>query len=249
MGGPPCHGLDSAGGAAAAGVWPGGDGLLSCQPAPSPAIPCRAVADDVLPPSFIQRVDGPPGSLHAELRSKCGAHVGAKHIGERLQRCWGSGAGFKLDETKGSIRSMLQVGGREWVGGCVGGWAGGRAKGRKGERGQHAAGALAWSDVAPDGASRARVCAMSAGHQFAGGHALPGQGQAAPKLHLTAPTPPTSPTPPTRRSMPPAATRAKCGACCETWRSPSSTTNSSSRWVGAGLCCWPGSGCWLGLLG
>ncbi len=28
---------------------------------------------------------------------------------ERLARCWGSGAGFKFDETKDSIRSMLQV--------------------------------------------------------------------------------------------------------------------------------------------
>ncbi|KAL4436793.1 hypothetical protein ABPG75_003932 [Micractinium tetrahymenae] len=69
---------------------------------------CRAVVDDVLPPSFVGRIAGPPGSLAAELKHKCELHLGAKHSGERLQRCWGSGAGFKFDETKESIRSMLQ---------------------------------------------------------------------------------------------------------------------------------------------
>ncbi|PRW57868.1 programmed cell death 4-like isoform B [Chlorella sorokiniana] len=69
---------------------------------------CRAVVDDVLPPSFVKRIDGPAGSLAAELRHKCELHLGAKHSAERLARCWGSGAGFKFDETKDSIRSMLQ---------------------------------------------------------------------------------------------------------------------------------------------
>ncbi|KAL4858246.1 Programmed cell death protein 4 [Chlorella vulgaris] len=69
---------------------------------------CRAVVDDVLPPAFVARIDGPPGSLHAELQHKCSLHLGAKHYTERLLRCWGSGAGFKFDETKESIRNMLQ---------------------------------------------------------------------------------------------------------------------------------------------
>ncbi|KAI7837239.1 hypothetical protein COHA_008927 [Chlorella ohadii] len=69
---------------------------------------CRAVVDDVLPPSFVKRIDGPAGSLAAELRHKCELHLSAKHSAERLARCWGSGAGFKFDETKDSIRSMLQ---------------------------------------------------------------------------------------------------------------------------------------------
>ncbi|PSC74724.1 Programmed cell death 4 [Micractinium conductrix] len=69
---------------------------------------CRAVVDDVLPPSFCRRIDGPPGSPTAELRHKCEVQLEAKHAAERLARCWGSGAGFKFDETKESIRSMLQ---------------------------------------------------------------------------------------------------------------------------------------------
>ena len=40
---------------------------------------CRAVVDDVLPPSFIKRIDGPPGSLEAELKHKCELHINAKH--------------------------------------------------------------------------------------------------------------------------------------------------------------------------
>lgn len=64
----------------------------------------------MLPPSFVARVEGAPGSLAAELKHRCELHLGAKHAAERLQRCWGSGAGFKFDETKESIRSMLQVG-------------------------------------------------------------------------------------------------------------------------------------------
>ena len=35
--------------------------------------------DDVLPPSFIQRIDGPPNSPQAELKHKCELHLGAKH--------------------------------------------------------------------------------------------------------------------------------------------------------------------------
>lgn len=40
---------------------------------------CRAVVDDVLPPSFVKRIDGPTGSLAAELRHKCELHLTAKH--------------------------------------------------------------------------------------------------------------------------------------------------------------------------
>ena len=45
----------------------------------------------------------------AELKLKCEVHLDAKHSAERLQRCFGSGAGFKLDETKEAIAKMLQV--------------------------------------------------------------------------------------------------------------------------------------------
>ncbi|GAB4818113.1 hypothetical protein N2152v2_005159 [Parachlorella kessleri] len=69
---------------------------------------CRAVVDDVLPPSSIKRLNGAEGSLVAELKLKCEVHLDAKHSAERLQRCFGSGAGFKLDETKEAIAKMLQ---------------------------------------------------------------------------------------------------------------------------------------------
>ena len=101
--------------------------------------------DDVLPPTFIERIEGVErreewsctdpvatptcpctlaqphplllphpaveGTLSAELHKSCEAHLSAKHgVAERLARCWGGGAGFALDETKDSIRSMLKVG-------------------------------------------------------------------------------------------------------------------------------------------
>ena len=46
--------------------------------------------------------------------------MAARHgFSERMQRCWGGGAGFRLDETKASVAQMLQVG--WWVGGVGGG--------------------------------------------------------------------------------------------------------------------------------
>lgn len=42
--------------------------------------------DDVLPPSFVKRIDGPAGSLAAELRHKCELHLTAKH---RWACMWG----------------------------------------------------------------------------------------------------------------------------------------------------------------
>jgi len=69
---------------------------------------CRAVADDVLPPAFIHKIDGSPGSAVAGLRSKCEAYVADQHFAERMSRAWGhEGSGSQLDEAKASIASML----------------------------------------------------------------------------------------------------------------------------------------------
>lgn len=68
---------------------------------------CRAVADDALPPAFLLRIEGEPGSMAASFRHKCESHLNDKHFAERMDRAWGHGAGFKLEETKESIRAML----------------------------------------------------------------------------------------------------------------------------------------------
>jgi programmed cell death protein 4 len=68
---------------------------------------CRSVADDVLPPAVVNRIDGAEGSAAAALRLKCEAHLADQHFAERMSRAWGHGAGFKLEETKTSIAAML----------------------------------------------------------------------------------------------------------------------------------------------
>lgn len=84
---------------------------------------CRAVSDDALPPAFVHKLgpggedqdddavgggsDAGLGSLEA-LRTKCEGHLADQHFAERMSRCWGHGAGVKLDETKASIAAMLK---------------------------------------------------------------------------------------------------------------------------------------------
>jgi hypothetical protein len=46
-------------------------------------------------------------ALSAEVRRSCESHLGARHAAEALLRCWGSGAGLMLNETKASIKSLL----------------------------------------------------------------------------------------------------------------------------------------------
>lgn len=52
---------------------------------------CRAITDDILPPSFVSRLTPPPGSPLEELKKKCAAHLSHPHSAERLLRCWGAG--------------------------------------------------------------------------------------------------------------------------------------------------------------
>lgn len=53
---------------------------------------CRAITDDILPPSFVSRLTPPPGTPLEDLKKKCAAQLGHPHSAERLLRCWGAGA-------------------------------------------------------------------------------------------------------------------------------------------------------------
>mmetsp|Transcript_12322 Transcript_12322/g.22146 ORF Transcript_12322/g.22146 Transcript_12322/m.22146 type:complete len:142 (+) Transcript_12322:1096-1521(+) len=67
----------------------------------------RTIVDDVLPPSFLHQISPEANALSAEVRRSCESHLGARHAAEALLRCWGSGAGLMLNETKASIKSLL----------------------------------------------------------------------------------------------------------------------------------------------
>lgn len=69
---------------------------------------CRAVADDILPPAFVRNIGGEQGSAIADFTHKCEALLSDKHFAERMQRCWGLGAGLHLADTKESIASALK---------------------------------------------------------------------------------------------------------------------------------------------
>ena len=136
---------------------------------------------------------------------------------ERLARCWGSGAGFKFDETKDSIRSMLQVGG--WSQGFL-------ATNKQRFRGACLARRLAL--VEPSHCANCRQLKRE------DGNGVPGNRRplARVALHMRSRSIPNELKPlgwdcyaAMRRSMRPAATRRRCGASCATWRCPSSTTN------------------------
>lgn len=45
----------------------------------------------------------------AEVRRKCGVLLKGRHAAERMQRCWGAGAGLRLMETRGAVAAMLQA--------------------------------------------------------------------------------------------------------------------------------------------
>ena len=69
---------------------------------------CRAVADDVLPPAFVHRMEGgAEGSAAVALHVKCESLLTDQHFAERMSRAWGQGAGLSLEDTKASIAAML----------------------------------------------------------------------------------------------------------------------------------------------
>ena len=45
----------------------------------------------------------------AEVRRKCGVLLKGRHAAERMQRCWGAGAGLRLAETRAAVAAMLQA--------------------------------------------------------------------------------------------------------------------------------------------
>ena len=80
----------------------------------------RAIVDDVLPRNFPDKEssrgkegDGKEENVGAGGENRRGilaaarVHVAARHAGERLLRCWGSGAGRDVDATKRSMGTLL----------------------------------------------------------------------------------------------------------------------------------------------
>lgn len=45
----------------------------------------------------------------AEVRRKCGVLLKGRHAAERMQRCWGAGAGLRLAETRAAVAAMLKA--------------------------------------------------------------------------------------------------------------------------------------------
>jgi hypothetical protein len=77
----------------------------------------RAVIDDILPPSFVQKVKAKKradASLDIDLMANMErvfvgieCNLSDRHATERLLRCWGSGAGRDIDATKSSMHGLL----------------------------------------------------------------------------------------------------------------------------------------------
>ncbi|KAK9819246.1 hypothetical protein WJX81_007334 [Elliptochloris bilobata] len=67
----------------------------------------RAIVDEILPPSFVEGIPADSAGA-AEVRRKCGVLLKGRHAAERMQRCWGAGAGLRLAETRAAVASMLK---------------------------------------------------------------------------------------------------------------------------------------------
>jgi programmed cell death protein 4 len=68
---------------------------------------CRAIADDILPPSFLKDVEQNT-ELMRDWHHRCQAYLADPHFAERMSRIWGSKAGMDLNETKVSFSSSLK---------------------------------------------------------------------------------------------------------------------------------------------
>lgn len=97
---------------------PGGGGGSSCsgKPKGGPCARCASSSSPVGSAVCSYRLTSTDVSCFAnpqhlapqdEVRQTCERHLGARHAAERLLRCWGSGAGIILDETKASIKNLL----------------------------------------------------------------------------------------------------------------------------------------------
>eukprot|EP00205_Picochlorum_sp_RCC944_P003484 CAMPEP_0182619364 /NCGR_PEP_ID=MMETSP1330-20130603/46067_1 /TAXON_ID=464278 /ORGANISM="Picochlorum sp., Strain RCC944" /LENGTH=529 /DNA_ID=CAMNT_0024839599 /DNA_START=185 /DNA_END=1774 /DNA_ORIENTATION=- len=81
----------------------------------------RAVIDDILPPSFVQKVRAKRQEDQENRNCQTivdrilvfvEGHINSRHAAERLHRCWGSGAGRDIDATKASMDGLL----KEYIG-------------------------------------------------------------------------------------------------------------------------------------
>jgi programmed cell death protein 4 len=68
---------------------------------------CRAIADDILPPSFLKDVEQNT-EIMRDWHHRCQAYLADPHFAERMSRIWGSKAGMDLNETKVSFSSSLK---------------------------------------------------------------------------------------------------------------------------------------------
>ncbi|MEW5308264.1 MAG: hypothetical protein WDW38_000237 [Sanguina aurantia] len=67
----------------------------------------RAVADDILPPAIVTRIPEVSGSLMCSLKSKAEAALSSRHVGEKMERCWGPGADSGYQGSKDAIAKLL----------------------------------------------------------------------------------------------------------------------------------------------
>ncbi|MEW5305770.1 MAG: hypothetical protein WDW36_008288 [Sanguina aurantia] len=67
----------------------------------------RAVADDILPPAIVTRIPEVSGSLMCSLKSKAEAALSSRHVGEKMERCWGPGADSGYQGSKAAIAKLL----------------------------------------------------------------------------------------------------------------------------------------------
>lgn len=68
----------------------------------------RAVVDDILPPSFVDRLPVVEGSSVADLKHRIEMQLSARHSAERMQRCWGTDTKASYQDMKEAITKLLE---------------------------------------------------------------------------------------------------------------------------------------------
>lgn len=69
---------------------------------------CRAIADDILPPSFVIETKPFGSEFVTSWHSLCNAYLSDPHFAERMSRVWGSRAGLDVAETKVSFSGTIK---------------------------------------------------------------------------------------------------------------------------------------------